>query len=369
MATKSNRLVPARAIHPGEILREELRERGIKQKEFSALIGMQASHLNDFIKGRRNLNGELAMKLEKYLGIPFKTWMSLQSGYEYDCRLINEKKDEEQEAGNFEVACSGVLNLKILYKYLHISRLSLCQRVKKLKEIIPFDLQSAEDRRLHVAGLYKHSEKVQADDKNMLSWLVLNWVATSHSIVGGTYVKGNAIKAAKDIAAMANHRNMSVNSIKKCLDGYGIAYVEMEKIEKAPIDGYSTFANGHPCITVTYRYNDLDKLAFDIIHELYHIDCHLSDGQNDFIAIEGSEYSNDPKEKEANAFARQTLIPDDIWKHIMSKGSHNLSPYAIVKVIANESKKYGISPSIAVSRYKHDTGWYRTASYKSPKIH
>ena len=60
MATKSNRLVPARAIHPGEILREELQERGIKQKEFAQLIGVQPTHLNEFIKGKRNLNEDLA---------------------------------------------------------------------------------------------------------------------------------------------------------------------------------------------------------------------------------------------------------------------------------------------------------------------
>ena len=34
MATKNDRRVPARAVHPGEILGEELKERGIKQKEF-----------------------------------------------------------------------------------------------------------------------------------------------------------------------------------------------------------------------------------------------------------------------------------------------------------------------------------------------
>lgn len=369
MATRSNRLVPARAIHPGEILREELQERGIKQKNFAQEIGVQASHLNDFIKGRRNLNEDLAMKLEKHLGIPFKTWMNLQNGYEYERRAIEESQGKEQEASNSEAAYSKDLNLKVLYKRLNISHLTCVERVKKIKELFPFDLLSAEERYLRVAGLYKHSEKVHADEKNMLTWLVLNWLETSRSTVGSVYVEGNALKAAQDIAMMANNHEMNIRSVKSCLNGYGIAYLEVKKIEKAPIDAYSTFSNGHPCITVTYRYNDLDKLAFDIIHELCHIDRHFSEDQKDFIAIEGSEYSKDPREKEANDFARQMLIPDNVWKQIMNNGSRSLSPYAIIKVIAAESLKYGISPSIAVSRYKHDTGWYKTAGYKSPKIH
>ena len=36
---------------------------------------------------------------------------------------------------------------------------------------------------------------------------------------------------------------------------------------------------------------------------------------------------------------------------------------------AKEAEKYGISPTIAVSRYKHDTNWYRTSAYKSSKIY
>lgn len=74
MATRSNRLVPARAIHPGEILREELLERGIKQKDFAQQIGMQPSHLNAFIKGKRNLNDDLAIKLERQMLIPDEVW-------------------------------------------------------------------------------------------------------------------------------------------------------------------------------------------------------------------------------------------------------------------------------------------------------
>lgn len=87
MATKNNRPVPARAVHPGEILREELLERGIKQKDFAQQIGVHVTYLNEFIKGKRDLDEDLAMKLEKSLGIPFKTWMSLHSGYVYDCPL------------------------------------------------------------------------------------------------------------------------------------------------------------------------------------------------------------------------------------------------------------------------------------------
>lgn len=95
-------------------MREELQERGIKQKDFAQQISVQPTHLNAFIKGKRNLNEDLAMKLEQHLGIPFKVWMNLQNSYTYDCIAIEKRSIEEQEAFAFEEECSKILNLKHL---------------------------------------------------------------------------------------------------------------------------------------------------------------------------------------------------------------------------------------------------------------
>ena len=88
-----------------------------------------------------------------------------------------------------------------------------------------------------------------------------------------------------------------------------------------------------------------------------------------FIALDGVDYSNDPREREANMFAQQALIPDSVWNKIIRVGSKRLSPHAIVSILAHEATKHGISPSIAVARYKRETGWYRTRLHASPKIH
>lgn len=93
MATKNKPLVPWKATHPGEILREELLERGIKQKAFAQQLDIQASHLNEFIKGKRNMNEELAMKLEEHLGIPYTIWMNLHNLYIRNLKAI-EQRDE-----------------------------------------------------------------------------------------------------------------------------------------------------------------------------------------------------------------------------------------------------------------------------------
>lgn len=73
------------AVHPGSILKEELAARGLKQKVFAKQIDMQASHLNEVLKGKRNITPVLAERLESALGISASSWLALQKSYELDC--------------------------------------------------------------------------------------------------------------------------------------------------------------------------------------------------------------------------------------------------------------------------------------------
>lgn len=75
------RLTPHRAVHPGEILREELRERGISTDGFARRLGMSSSSLHNFLRGDLPLSKELARKLEQQLAIPAQTWQQLYDGF------------------------------------------------------------------------------------------------------------------------------------------------------------------------------------------------------------------------------------------------------------------------------------------------
>lgn len=98
----NGKIIPARATHPGEILREELRERGLRQEEFARKIDMDPFVFDDFINGRRDFDEEFAKKLENHLGIPYTIWMNLQNGYNEDVKAIEErntKKLKEDKGG------------------------------------------------------------------------------------------------------------------------------------------------------------------------------------------------------------------------------------------------------------------------------
>ena len=103
MATKIklNDCVPCIAIHPGEIIKDELDAREMKQKELASLMSMPTSVLNDIIKGRRAVTPEVAVLLQEILGIDASYWLSLQNQYDIDRANINKKIVERKK--NIEI--------------------------------------------------------------------------------------------------------------------------------------------------------------------------------------------------------------------------------------------------------------------------
>ena len=77
----ANNLTPVSAIHPGEMIKDEIEFRGISQKALAAEIGLPASVLNEVLNGKRAVTTEYALLLEAALGIEADLWLTLQSDY------------------------------------------------------------------------------------------------------------------------------------------------------------------------------------------------------------------------------------------------------------------------------------------------
>ena len=81
---KTKHITPAKAIHPGEILLDELEAREISEKEFAIKSGIQADKLNEIIKGKRGITPEHADLIGKGLDMEPTIWQNLQNLYELD---------------------------------------------------------------------------------------------------------------------------------------------------------------------------------------------------------------------------------------------------------------------------------------------
>jgi len=70
------------ALHPGEILLDELEAREIKKTAFAALLSIKPGHLSELLHGKRHVSASMALKLEKLLNIPAEYWMRVQVYYD-----------------------------------------------------------------------------------------------------------------------------------------------------------------------------------------------------------------------------------------------------------------------------------------------
>ena len=94
MGTRNENIVPYTPIHPGSILKEELKARKIRHEDFANQTGMQAHDLNALLNGRRDISAEIASELENTLGIPSVEWLSMQASYDHDRKTIAERKSK-----------------------------------------------------------------------------------------------------------------------------------------------------------------------------------------------------------------------------------------------------------------------------------
>ena len=69
-------------IHPGEILRDELTEIGIKGTELSRQIKVPENRIPQIIAGKRNITADTALRLGKWFGTTPAFWLNLQNSYE-----------------------------------------------------------------------------------------------------------------------------------------------------------------------------------------------------------------------------------------------------------------------------------------------
>ncbi|MEP7354211.1 MAG: HigA family addiction module antitoxin [Acidobacteriota bacterium] len=68
--------------HPGEILQEELTERGISISQFSRDTRLPISRARLMMKRQRPVTSDVALRLERYLGASAQFWMNLQIAYD-----------------------------------------------------------------------------------------------------------------------------------------------------------------------------------------------------------------------------------------------------------------------------------------------
>lgn len=85
--------MPRPAIHPGEILADELQELGISPTALARDLRVPPNRITQIIHGRRGVTGDTALRLGHWFGTSAQFWLNLQSAY--DLRIASERAGAE----------------------------------------------------------------------------------------------------------------------------------------------------------------------------------------------------------------------------------------------------------------------------------
>ncbi len=82
-----------RAVHPGEILREEyLAPLGMSVNALAIKLRVPPTRLHEIVKERRSVTPDTAMRLARFFGGDARSWLNLQAAY--DLKMAQDKLAE-----------------------------------------------------------------------------------------------------------------------------------------------------------------------------------------------------------------------------------------------------------------------------------
>lgn len=350
-------------VHPGYIVKMELKARGIKQKDFADDIAIQPSHLSEILKGNRSISSQLAEKIEAVLNIPSAHLRQLQAEYDFKKKtaLINDIAEHDAETA---IAQYNLLyDMRVIFKYLGMTDKRSTEKLKFCMETLHFVEPKQQSQ--YAYGYYHKSEKTGLDTRMISTWSVLaRYEATRLPKPEGVYSQDRLDTLSSELSEIFNDNNNTINRVTRKLSEYGIKFCIVPKVERASIDGYSFISDNQPAIVVTKRYNRIDNLAFAILHEVGHLKLHLTN-DDERVTIADADEMSTKEEREANEYAAKALIPNSTWAKAPEV---SLNPHAIQMKYSAWAKREHLNKWIVLGRVSHDTGMYMFKSDSSRDI-
>lgn len=71
-----------RAVHPGEILKDELDELGVSPTEFARQIDVPPNRVSQIIAAKRSITGDTALRFGHWFGTDPQFWLNLQAHFD-----------------------------------------------------------------------------------------------------------------------------------------------------------------------------------------------------------------------------------------------------------------------------------------------
>jgi len=328
---------PDMAIHPGETLKDEIGFLNLTQVDLAKRTGLSEKHISQIVNGQDPISPDTAIKLERALGTPAEFWNNLQKSYELDCARISAERKmsaEIEEAkkfscyselvsiGSIEKATDWKTKTENLLKYFGVDSLFY---IPKTEEIA-----------------FRQTPG-KFDQRSLAAWLRCGEIK-ANAIKTESFDKKKVREIIPEARKLTLHPEGFGKKLQDLCATAGIALIYTPYLKNTKVSGSARWLGDKAVIQLNTKGSYSDIFWFTFFHELGHILLHGL--KERFVDYTGKAINE--KEKEANDFAANTLIPSGEYQVFLK--NRPLTKQT-VKAFA---ESISVDPSIVLGRLGHD---------------
>ncbi len=157
-----------KGIHPGIVLKREIRKRGLKNKDLALMVGEHAQTISAILKAKRGINPKLSIKLGKTLDVEADYFMLLQACYDVKKEKSNNLERNTPNINKIRKALFWDTDFDKIdwnkYRYAIIKRILERGNKTEISEIISFygyEIVKAEAKKIKDSYLPTFKQNVE----------------------------------------------------------------------------------------------------------------------------------------------------------------------------------------------------------------
>jgi HTH-type transcriptional regulator/antitoxin HigA len=347
--------VPAEVFPPGEIIREELEERGWNQLDLAEILGRPLTLVNEILTGKRAITPETAKGLGDAFGVDAQFFLNLESAYQL-WKVAKGKTGDGAVARRADLYAKAPVRELVRRRYVERSE-SVDVLEGRILSFYGVNTFSETPKLWPVAARVKSPE---------FDWTHWAWLVRARRLAPAVHVSAPFSDAKFQEAVgrlrLLFHSPEETRHVPRILSDAGIRLVVVEHFPQTKWDGATFWLDQKsPVVALSLRYDRVDYFWHTLLHELWHIQKRhgLKDEvlpvDEDIFGEHSRRAGRSAAEQEVDTLAAETLIPTDELERFIIR-TRPLYGKLKIRTFAGRLK---VHPGIVVGQLQHrgEIGW------------